>query len=249
MNPVAIQALNAINRAFYHVTAAEFDRTRGSAWAGWEPLLAHLPTVSPSVPLRTLDVGCGNGRFGLFLAQRLAQPTLDYHGMDNNPVLLNRAQTALTGLPGVSARLELHDVVEHPPTCGDYELVVAFGLLHHIPGAANRQVLVRALAARTAPGGLLAFACWQFYEFARFRERIVPWGDDLAAQVEQHDYLLDWRRGERALRYCHYVDDAEFSALVAAADDCTLLVDYRADGEDGRANRYCLLRRKEPAYV
>ena len=89
---------------------------------------------------------------------------------------------------------------------------------------------------------MLAFACWRFYEYARFQERIPPWPDDLAKQVETGDHLLDWRQGERALRYCHYVDDAEHAALV----DATGLVEietYRADGRPGDANRYSLLRR------
>ena len=64
---------------------------------------------------------------------------------------------------------------------------------------------------------MLAFACWRFYEYARFRARIVPWPEDLAGRVEPGDHLLDWRRGERALRYCHHVDEAEQAELVAAA--------------------------------
>jgi hypothetical protein len=96
------------------------------------------------------------------------------------------------------------------------------------------------MAARVKSGGLLAFAAWCFYDSDRLRERIVPWPDDIT--VEAHDYLLDWRRGKRALRYCHYVDEAEHEQLIQATG-LQAVTTYRADGEGGHMNRYSVLRR------
>jgi SAM-dependent methyltransferase len=186
-----------------------------------------------------LDVGCGNGRFGVFLAQRRPDISLQYHGVDNNPALLEHARLAFNGLPQVSAVLEERDIIENPPHTGEYDLVAVFGVLHHIPGYEQRLSFIRSLAERVATGGMLAFACWRFYEYERFRERIVPWPEDI--QVEANDYLLDWRRGQVSLRYCHYVDDAEHAALVAATGMHEVAT-YRADGHTGDANRYSLLR-------
>lgn len=235
MNPEIIQRLNAINRAFYQTTAADFDQTRGSAWAGWTRLLEHLPRAEP---LRVLDVGCGNGRFGVFLAEQGRRCT--YHGVDNNAVLLSYADATLKSVPNVTYTLEERDIIEASLASGQYDLVVCFGVLHHIPGAARRLQFMRDLADRVAWSGVLAFACWRFYEYERFRSRIVPWDAELSQQVEAGDTLLDWRRGERALRYCHYVDDAEHAALVAAAG-LRETATYRADGEDGRLNQYSIL--------
>jgi SAM-dependent methyltransferase len=228
MDQATIQRLNAINRDFYRTTADDFDQTRGRPWPGWERLLPFLKS-----PLHVLDVGCGNGRFGLFLRDHFDD--VRYHGLDNNPALLNHARESLP-----EATFEARDIVENPPDSGDYDLLVLFGLMHHIPGADHRLGLLRSLADRVAPGGMLAFACWRFYEFERFRQRIVPWPEDLI--VEAHDYLLDWRRGTHALRYCHYVDDAEHAALVAATG-LDEIATYRADGFSGTVNRYSLLRR------
>lgn len=294
MNTQTIQRLNAINREFYQITAHEFDQTRGTAWPGWERLLPYLRP-----PLTVLDVGCGNGRFGLFLHEKAASPQpavpntqkpfeqpspqtllpqgegqsflpfslpltpgdedkktsqmtsqpsalspqhfLVYHGVDNNAALLERARAALAGRPGLTAAFEERDIVENPPDAGSYDLVVLFGVLHHVPGFARRQDLLRRLAARVKPGGLLMFAAWRFYEYDRFRERIIPWPADI--EVEPHDYLLDWRRGQPALRYCHYIDDAEQNSLVDACG-LRLVMTYRADGQDGRANAYSLLRQE-----
>jgi SAM-dependent methyltransferase len=233
MDAETIRRLNAINREFYRLTADDFSETRGTAWPGWERLLPYL-----RAPLSALDVGCGNGRFGLFLAEHLGAANLRYHGIDSSEALLAHARTALADLPDVE--LEARDIVENPPDAGDYDLVALLGVLHHIPGAAERQTFMRRLAERVKPGGLLVFAAWRFYEYERFRERIVPWPPDI--QVEPGDYLLDWRRGTVALRYCHYADDAEHAALIAAIG-LTELATYRADGATGDANRYSILRK------
>jgi SAM-dependent methyltransferase len=238
MLPETRRALNAINHAFYVTTADEFDQTRGSAWAGWERLLPHLP---PHRPLRVLDVGCGNGRFGVFLHERLHAPLI-YHGQDSSPALLGRARAALTGRPDLAFQLEQRDIVEQPPDAGAYDVVGLFGVLHHIPGAAERLALVRTLVERVTPDGLLIFATWRFVENDRLRARIVAWPPDLAGQVDTGDYLLDWRRGTTALRYCHAVDDAEQESLVRASA-LTEIERYRADGQDSRLNAYSVLRR------
>ncbi len=239
MDDATIARLNQINRDFYRVTAENFDQTRGKAWPGWEKLLPYIKR-----PLSVLDVGCGNGRFGVFVAEKLLQSKpsnpIRYHGIDNNPVLLERARQTLGNMPGITATFEERDIVENPPDFGEHGLVVLFGVIHHIPGAVQRKAFMRTLAERVAPGGMLAFACWRFYEYERFRKRITAWPDDV--QVEEHDYLLDWRRGEVALRYCHYVDDDEHAQLVSAAG-LPEITTYRTDGFTGEVNRYSLLKR------
>lgn len=256
MDAATIAHLNHINRDFYRITADEFDQTRGASWPGWQHLLSHLHP-----PLSVLDVGCGNGRFGLFLQENLIDKPPDpfpplyevgrglgggdhamihYHGIDSSRALLNHARSALENVPALQWTLEERDIIENPPDTGDYDLVVLFGVLHHIPGYVERQIFIRKLAERVKSGGLLAFACWRFYEYERFKRRIIPWPDDI--MVEAGDYLLDWRRGETALRYCHYTDDSEHAALVAATGMREILT-YRADGQTGNANRYSLLEK------
>jgi hypothetical protein len=112
-----------------------------------------------------------------------------------------------------------------------------------MPGAQQRRDFMARLGKCVAAGGFLCFASWRFYEYERFRERLVDWPDDI--QVEEGDYLLDWRRGERALRYCHYVDDAEHKALIEATG-LHEVTTYRADGSDNRMNAYSLLRKMPP---
>lgn len=236
MNNETITTLNALNQAFYATTAVAFNETRETAWEGWHELVAYLPATRP---LRVLDVGCGNGRFARFLAAQGVD--YYYHGVDNSPALLDYARARL----GADRHtLEEWDVITRPLALPpEYDLVVAFGVFHHIPSTTGRLDFARRLADACGRGGVLAFTTWRFYEFEALRARVVAWETLENAEkltLEAGDYLLDWRRGEQALRYCHYVDDVEQDMLcmVTGMSERTR---YRADGAENRANCYSVL--------
>lgn len=229
MDESTIRRLNALNQQFYEIVANDFDATRQKPWAGWRQLTPYLHSG-----MRVLDVGCGNGRFGVFIAENL-QGASSYTGLDSSSTLLERARLALAH---VQAQLLVHDVVTAPlgEDMGQFDLVVLFGVLHHVPGAAQRLDLMRRLARCVEPGGWLVFSEWRFYEDERLRARILPW--DAEMQIEPGDYLLDWRRGTTALRYCHYVDEQEHQQLLAATG-LARVAEFRADS----ANLYSVLHK------
>lgn len=235
MDQETINKLNAINQEFYRITATEFDQTRGQAWQGWQEMLKHI-----TPPQTVLDVGCGNGRFGRFIAESFPDQQLHYHGVDSNAALLNFARQELGAIDNLTAKLEERDIVSAPINGHSADLVVLFGVIHHIPGAVERQQFIKQLADQVKTGGFLVFAAWCFYENERFRKRLVDWSPELAEEVERHDYLLDWRRGEHALRYCHYVDDSEHVTLIEASG-LQEITQYRADGANNALNRYSVL--------
>lgn len=228
--------LNRINRDFYARTASEFDATRGQPWVGWRSLLEMIDLPVDSL----IDIGCGNGRFGLFMAEQQANPLI-YFGIDNNRHLLDLARTRLGRYPQLTLRLLERDVILADLPTMQAQLVALFGILHHVPGFSDRREMLSWAADCLHVGGYLVFAAWRFYEQERFRKRIVPWSDDIA--VERNDYLLEWRRGARALRYCHYIDDEEHEALINATG-LAVVGDYRADGATGLLNRYTILRKQ-----
>lgn len=234
MSPETRNRLNAMNKAFYEQTVPHFDATRQQPWVGWDRVLAALPT---SRPLCVLDVGCGNGRFGVYLHQRGIVP-LHYTGTDNSRPLLDTARPALHSIAQVD--LVEADLLKRALPDGPFDVVVLFGVIHHVPGATQRLQLMRDLAARVAPGGVLAFAAWRFYDNPRFQKRTMDW--PLGMDREHGDYLLDWRRGTVAQRYCHHVDNAEHDELVAATG-LNEIARYRADGKDERTNQYSILSR------
>lgn len=235
MKSSTIAALNRMNTAFYETVAAPFDATRQVAWAGWERLLPHIPSRRP---LRVLDVGCGNGRFGVFLSQHV-QGEIRYHGIDKNAALLEAAEAALQPLP-LYANFTQRDIVTQTLVPVTYDLVVLFGVVHHIPSLRKRQAFLREMAGRVVPNGVMSFAAWRFMDVPRLRAKVGAWPEHL--EREDNDYILDWKREASALRYCHFVDDNEHDALVTATG-LQELDRYRADGHDGATNQYSILRR------
>ena len=245
LDDATTRALNAINRGFYREQAASFDETRRHAWPGWEPLLELLPDVTP---LRVLDVGCGNGRFCAYLFT--ARSELHYVGIDASSALLEKARQR--GAPGLDAQYKEADLIEVDLAAAvdgeRFDLVVYFGLLHHLPGLARRRRLLQTGAGLLAAGGILAFTCWQFKSFERFQQRILPWDEfsDEAigpidpGQLEPGDHLLRWADGG-SVRYCHFANQDEIRNLVDSLPGETV-ASYRADGRKGDLNRYLVIR-------
>lgn len=188
--------------------------------------------------LRVLDIGCGNGRFALFLQENLPATELDYHGLDSDTQLLAFATESLS-TAAINFQLDTADILQQPLPPQHYDLVVAFGLLHHIPGAQQRLDFMQKMATHVEQGGFCVFACWRFMDVESLRKRVHPWPDSLMR--EENDYLLDWQRGEEALRYCHYVDDQEHQALIAATA-LQEIESYMADGRNNALNHYSILR-------
>ena len=242
MNRATQRALAAHNRSFYRAHAAAFSATRDHPWPGWERVARALPAAGP---LRVLDVGCGNGRLGAFLRAQLGSRPLGYTGVDACDSLLREA-----GQRCPNAVLVQSDLVEQPLVhalpAGPFDLVCAFGVLHHIPGFARRQELIEGLAGRLDPGGRLALAIWRFGDPPPFAARRHdrhrhPHVDP--GELEPGDHLVSWG-SEGAARYCHASDDHEIEALVArlSLDRCD---DFTADGREGDLNRYLVFERRD----
>src|SRR5690606_17821459 len=136
------ERLLAVNREFYATVAEPFDSTRGGLPMGWQALHDWLPAQPAAQPLRVVDVGCGNGRWARALdSWGLA---CDYVGVDNDARLLDLASHNTRALRTVQSRFVAADftlpdwtrALEVEPA--DFDLVVCFAALHHVPGYALR---------------------------------------------------------------------------------------------------------------
>ena len=251
MNAQTRQQLRDLNRAFYRQTADAFSETRNHPWPGWDRI--PLPDLPPGRPLRILDVGCGNGRFALALHGRLPAP-FQYCGLDDSPRMISLAQTALARLEDVEAEWIQADALTEKPHDdwpeARFDWVVAFGLIHHVPGIVQRQQFVKQLAERVAPGGQLVIAAWQFADQERFEGRTLEWSNIQEAghpavdpsQIDPGDYLLGFGSPNQALRYCHHCDEGELDAL-SQSSELEEVDRFSADGRSQNLNRYLILKR------
>ena len=110
-----------LNRQFYLKTQEYFNRSRQSPWPGWQKLLPLLQVEY----LKCLDLGCGNGRFGIWLAK---QRRIDYLGLDQNQYLLDHARKSLP-----QARLFRHDITKPWRLKDKFDLVAILGVMHRLP--------------------------------------------------------------------------------------------------------------------
>jgi 2-polyprenyl-3-methyl-5-hydroxy-6-metoxy-1,4-benzoquinol methylase len=211
----------ALTRDFYLKTQEYFNRSRQHHWQGWDKLLPHLRSRTSQAPLTVLDLGCGNGRFGKWLARHRQ---INYTGLDDNQYLLDVAAKILP-----DAKLLRADILKPLPISGHFDLVTILGVMHHL-SQPDRLPLIRRAATRLAPKGILFLSFWEFTR-AHDSKIIKDLGD--------YDYLLDWQMGVTAERYCHFYPDEEIAGLVQGSD-LTVSADFCAD----TSNRYLLLSLK-----
>ncbi len=252
MRPEVVDALLALNRAFYATVAADFDVTRQSVPGGMLQVLASAPAVNP---LHVLDVGCGNGRLLQALARAIPpEQAIAYWGVEADAGLLAIAQAACAASIRCAARALPGDILLADFGLADgalpdrFEVVACFAVLHHIPSAPLRVQALRNLAGRLAPNGRLLLSTWQFLQSERLRSRIAPWKAIglRDADVERGDALLPWDQGAHALRYAHAITLEELTAIATAAG-LTIESTFFADGHEGNLNLYAALARKEQA--
>lgn len=200
---------------------------------------------------RILDVGCGNGRFPRFLIQERPVGHIRYTGIDQSRELLAMAEQNCQAEEKDQVDWLARDILtpdaESQLPNDAYDLVVAFGMLHHVPGFEMRRQLLQALARRVAPEGRLIFTVWLFEESERFRDKIVSWSEynrDASevidvGQLETGDYMMSFGPSDQTLRYCHASSDAEIEALTQGLE-LEPIAQFTSDGD---LNSYHVLHR------
>jgi SAM-dependent methyltransferase len=233
MNSTAAARLQALNRDFYARFGADFSATRRRLQPGVARLLETL-TGDEAI----LDLGCGNGALARALARRGHRGP--YLGVDFSVPLLADAADIPTGFPARFLQADLTSSAWasnlQPST---FNLITAFATLHHIPSRELRLQLLHTIRARLAPNGRFLLSNWQFLNSPKLRARIQPWERIglTATDVDEDDYLLDWKRGGEGLRYVHQFSEEELSGL-AEATGFRAVESFYSDGEGGRLGLY-----------
>ena len=233
MKPEVVQKLLTLNRQFYDTIADSFAESRQNPMHGFFDLLAYVPRT----PVNLLDVGCGNGRYGHFMA---GQGVLGRYGaVDFSSELLGKVQQMVPTAQVWQRDMSQPDFLDG---VGQYDVVACLAAMHHLPGRENRVQLLQELKGCLGKNGRIFLANWQFTDSERQRRKIMDWAEIglSAADVEPGDYLLKWQRGRVALRYACMVDEAETARLAAAAG-LNIVAQFRNDGKEGNLSLYTVL--------
>lgn len=233
MNSAVATQLIELNRKFYDQFGDSFSATRQRLQPGVKKIL-DLIQEDDSV----LDLGCGNGHFLHEIQRRNHEAAL--LGVDFSLPLLRNAESErgvefrevdLTKLSAFGDQLlAIH---------GPWSIITMFATLHHIPSNEIRLDILQTVKKLLTPGGKFILSNWQFLNSEKLKARIQPWNriglsDD---NVDEGDYLLDWRSGGEGLRYSHHFSADE---LLGLADQVGMRVSdsFLSDGENGRLGLY-----------
>lgn len=256
MKQFVAKQLLELNQQFYQTFALQFSATRQRLQPGVQRILEGL---EPEV--RLLDLGCGNGELARELFHR-GQSGF-YVGLDSSAELIRLArQRSISETGAKFSALFIQADLAKPDwettllqTLRAWQLsrkepqlpfdrTVAFAVLHHLPGESLRRQVLGKVAALLEPEGRFIHSVWQFLNSPRLRARILPWNTVGLAdyEVDRGDYLLDWRRGGRGLRYVHHFTLEELKIL-AVETGFQVEETFYSDGKKGRLGLYQVWKR------
>lgn len=233
MNTTTAEQLIELTRRFYSEHGRDFSETRARLQPGVTRLLDTFHKEET-----ILDLGCGNGELARTLSQRGHRGS--YLGLDFSLPLLSEAQREAFTFPVKFLKEDLtaSDWSSIDPK-ENYNLVFAFAVLHHIPGSDLRLSILEKVHKLLKDEGRFMHSNWQFLDNPRLKERIQPW--ELAGltphNVDPNDYLLDWKRGSKGLRYVHHFDEGELAEL-AKVSRFEIVETFYSDGENKRSGLY-----------
>lgn len=223
MDTEVAQRLIALNKAFYQKLASQFSATRSRLQPGVLRVLKDVP-----IEANVLDLGCGNGGVAKELARRghLGR----YVGMDFSEKLLEEARKTIQSPKsevgksgGLEVKFRLADLTKgdwnKQVSEGKFDFIFAFAAIHHLPSREIRLGFLQQVSSLMATGALFVHSNWQFLNSLRLTARIQSWEAVGLSdkQVDNGDYLLDWRSGGEGLRYVHHFDTEELDKLAKAA--------------------------------
>jgi SAM-dependent methyltransferase len=232
VNRTTISRLLDLNRQFYQTFALPFSATRHRLQPG---VLCILEQISPNADL--LDLGCGNGELAHELA-RCAHAG-SYTGLDFSPALLDQARADQPA----DFHFYLSDLSSPDWDSSfsglQYDFILAFAVLHHLPGADLRLQILEKVRMLLKPGGRFIHSEWQFLNSPKLAARVQPWESIglTSSEVDPGDYLLDWRQGGHGLRYVHHFSEPELEQL-AQTSRFHILESFVSDGESHNLGLY-----------
>ena len=265
MQPDIAQRLIELNRKFYTDFGEAFSATRGRIQPGVRRILDSLDGNETILDLgcgngelaRTL---ARDGHRGAYLGLDFSLPLLTDAESVPEGFAAKFVETDLTTNWDVIARpsaprgrrpetgsvvtkqsLNNQEIATLPSVTRNdtYDIVFSFATLHHIPSHKIRLKILKTVRGILASDGRFIHSNWQFLNSPRLKLRVREWSEASLTEsdVDENDYLLDWRSGGMGLRYVHHFSEAELSEL-AKASGFQILDTFYSDGKEGNLAVY-----------
>lgn len=256
MDEATISFLLDLNHQFYNNFGKSFAATRRRVQPGVRQILARLPSTDT-----WLDLGCGSGTLAVEWA--LKNRHGHYLGIDSSPTLLEEARQAVADAGRSTEKAAkdllirfaniniadqdwttmLKDTIGLMPA--KFDGILAFAVLHHIPGLDLRRRILRQVRGLLRDEGVFIHSEWQFQHSERLMARRLPWETVglSPSDLERGDTLLDWRHATSdqnnkvGLRYVHLFSRPELARL-AASSGFKIVDEFESDGQGGSLGLY-----------
>ena len=216
--------INQLNRDFYSKNNESFDKSRkDNFWKGFENVKKYLKYGQ-----RILDLGCGNGRFLEFLIKN--NSNFNYLGVDNSADFITKDTQKYPSYKF----LELDLVSNLDQITNKYDLVIVFGVTHHIPSYEYRKEWFQKLEGILSSEGILVLSFWDFN-----RDKADKEFKPERYQVEKNDFFLGWKGDFLCHRYCHLFDQEEIEEIKKILSNLRVLEEYSLDD-----NKYLILKKE-----
>jgi tRNA (uracil-5-)-methyltransferase TRM9 len=253
MQPSIAQRLIELNRKFYTDFGEAFSATRGRIQPGVRRVLDSLDGDEA-----ILDLGCGNGELARTLARKGHRGA--YLGLDFSLPLLADAESVPEGFLAEFREMDLTSELSviasersergNPPFMrrllrrsasrnDTFDIIFSFATLHHIPSQSLRLNILKSVHEQLARDGRFIHSNWQSLNSPRLKLRVREWSEAglTEADVDENDYLLDWRSGGTGLRYVHHFSEGELAEL-AESSEFEIVETFYSDGKEGNLAIY-----------
>lgn len=209
MNFRTKEAIIKLNTDFYINNSKEFNENRkGRNWGGAKQCLEYIKFDNST--LSVIDIACGNGRFATLLCEKFKQKDINYIGVDNNKVLLEQANNLAKSL-----NLKEFDFTEKSVFTNNFklpkaDLVVAFGITHHIPDSKFRKHWLVNLTSFVEKEGYLVLSFWDTKKENTIKE--LPELGIYKKNLQEGDMFFSWGKS-KVYRYYHKYSEQELSII------------------------------------
>ncbi len=243
------EKLLKLNKTYYDTAGEFWNQDPNYAWGGWYLLRSHILDLieRKGDTITVLDIGAGNGRWYHFLKREFPRVTWIYTAIDSSDF-------GRSGYMDSDCVTFLHaDIFSESWVQNTFDLVVAFGLLHHIPGKRLQLKFLKQFVDSIGIGGLGVFTTWQYMRLERLKKRIISGNERLKlcnalkideGELDVNDNFLSWVKGIESIRFSHYFDRDEVMDIMKKLSQVTIIDAFLADDRESNRNEYFVLSPK-----